>query len=182
MIQRMIRASRLDRMLYREVAADPKEMTQAVLVILLVAIASGIGTGTAGIFTGGAARGALGFFAGIIGVFISWVFWSYITYAVGRYAFEADTSPGAMMRAIGFAQSPAVLNILGGIPCVGGLLAAVVVVWTLVASFIAVRETLRLDNTRTLIAVVAGFIVALMIFAFVYAVFGAAGSMFGVFG
>ena len=175
MIQRMIRASRLDRMLYREVAADPKEMTQAVLIVVLVAIISGLGAGSAGIFSGDFGRGALGFFVGVVSVLIRWVFWSYVTYAVGRYAFEVDKTPGAVMRAIGFAQSPAVLNIFSGLPGIGDLIAVVVLLWSLVASFVATREALRLDNTRTLIAVVVGFIAVLMILAFLYAAFG----MFG---
>ena len=105
MIQRMIRAARLDKMVFREVAADPKEMTQAIIVILLVALATGIGEGSAGIFSRDFGQGVVGLISGIISVFVSWVLWSYVTYAVGKYAFEVETTPGAVMRAIVFRWS-----------------------------------------------------------------------------
>ena len=182
MLQRMIRAARLDKKLYRAVAAQKGEMTEAILVILLVALATGIGTGSAGIFSRDFGHGVEGLVSGIISVFVSWVLWSYVTFAVGKYAFEVDTTPGAVMRSIGFAQSPAVLNIFGGLPIIGPWISGIALLWSLVASFVATREVLRLDDTRTLVAVVTGFIVVLMIAVLLYTVFGPAASLFGGIG
>ena len=52
-----------------------------------------------------------------------------------------------MMRTLGFAQSPGVFRILGGVPGVGPLVLFIVSVWMLVAMVIAVRQAL--DYTTT---------------------------------
>ena len=56
MLERMIRAARLSPQLYEEVEADTSATSQAMMVVALVAVATGIGTagaaGVAGLFTG----------------------------------------------------------------------------------------------------------------------------------
>jgi hypothetical protein len=44
MLDRVIRAARLDASLYEEVEADPSSMGQAMTVVVLASIAGGIGT------------------------------------------------------------------------------------------------------------------------------------------
>jgi hypothetical protein len=55
-----------------------------------------------------------------------------------------------MLRVIGFAFAPQALGI---VPCLG---TAIGFVWTCVAGFIAVRQGLDLDNTKTLITIGIG--------------------------
>ena len=76
--QRMFRAARFDGQLYDELAADPKATGQAFLVVLLVALATGIGSiGNAG---WAAARGLPG---GLVLAFIGWAVGAYLAYAIG---------------------------------------------------------------------------------------------------
>ena len=58
MLERMIRAARLSPQLYEEVEADTGATSQAMMVVVLVAVATGIGTTGAG--------GAVGLLSGIV--------------------------------------------------------------------------------------------------------------------
>ena len=142
---RMIGAAKLDAGIYEEVEADGTATRQAMGVVLMSSLAAGIGT---------LALGA-GVIAGAVAALLSWVIWAYLTYLIGtRLLSEPQTQAdmGQLMRTLGFAQSPGVLRIFGGVPVIGPLVLGVVSVWMLVAMVIAVRQAL--DYTTTWRAVV----------------------------
>jgi hypothetical protein len=96
-----------------------------------------------------------GVIAGAVAALLSWVIWAFLTYLIGtRLLPEPQTQAdmGQMMRTLGFAQSPGVLRLFGGIPGIGPLVLGIVSVWMLVAMVIAVRQAL--DYTTTWRAVV----------------------------
>ena len=64
---RMLRAAKLDAQLYEEVEADKEATGQATAVVLLSALAAGIGT-----FSNG---GLLGIVGGALGGLIGWYVW-----------------------------------------------------------------------------------------------------------
>jgi hypothetical protein len=49
---------------------------------------------------------------------------------------------GEVARTVGFAQSPGVLRVLGVIPILGDFIRAIVDVWVLIATVVAVRQAL----------------------------------------
>jgi len=65
-----------------------------------------------------------------------------------------------VLRTIGFAHSPGVLNILGFIPILGGLIGLVVGIWTLVATIVAMRQALDFDTTKAVLTAIIGAIPA----------------------
>jgi len=75
LIQRMIRAAKLDVTLYEEVEADPSTMGQAVAVVVLSSVAAGIGTMSVG--------GLRGLLVLTLMALASWYAWAYITYFIG---------------------------------------------------------------------------------------------------
>ena len=79
MLERMIRAARLSPQLYEEVEADTGATSQAMIVVVLVAVATEIGTTGAG--------GAVGLFSGIVFGLLSWVVWAYVTLYRGHLPF-----------------------------------------------------------------------------------------------
>ncbi|HLZ26017.1 MAG TPA: Yip1 family protein [Chloroflexota bacterium] len=161
-VNRMMRAARLEVPLYEEVEADLTATNQALLVVVIVAVASGIGGAVAGGIIGGLVRG-------LLTALIGWAVWSYALYFVGTRFFGGTATYGEMLRTLGFAQSPGVLYILGVIPVVGGIVAIVAFIWTLVTSFIATRQALDVDNTKTVFTILIAFVA----FAIVYAILGA---------
>ena len=75
MIKRMIGAAKLDTAIYEEVEADTSATQQALTVVVLVALATGIGTFGSG--------GPLGLVVGIVAGIGLWALWAWVTYFVG---------------------------------------------------------------------------------------------------
>ena len=75
MLQRMIGAAKLRPETYEEVEADRSATLQALLVVVLVALATGI----ANLGSGSIAGLLVGIVVGILG----WAFWAWVTYLVG---------------------------------------------------------------------------------------------------
>lgn len=169
LVDRMIRAARLDVQLYEEVEADPGATSQALKVVLLVGLASGIGLLALG---GGPRDLVLGVFGGII----QWAVWAYVTYLIGTRMLPTPVTHatwGQLARTTGFAQSPGVLKILGFIPLIGGVIFFGAAIWQFVAMVIAVRQALDFESTWRAVGVVAiGFVIFLVINIFFATIFG----------
>jgi hypothetical protein len=168
-VNRMMRAARLEVPLYEEVEADLTATNQALLVVVLVAVASAIGSGIAGASTGGVV-GRLVF--GLLSALIGWAVWSYVVYFVGTRFFHGTATYGELLRTLGFAESPSVLLIFSFIPVLGAILALVVGIWTLVTSFIATRQALDIDNTKTVFTIIIGVIALIVVIAVISLVVG----------
>jgi hypothetical protein len=171
--ERMIRAAKLDVALYEEVEADREALGQALTVVILSSVASGIGAiGTIGL---------KGLIFGTITALVSWFIWAYLTYAIGtKLLAEPQTKAdiGELLRTIGFSSSPGVLRVLAIIPMLGIIINLVCAVWMLVAMVIAVRQALDYESTWRAIAVcIIGFFVQLIVFAIFFQMFGGEGSL-----
>ena len=98
---RMMRAAKLDVSLYEEVEADKTATGQAMTVVILYSVASGIGAiGTIGL---------KGLLFGTIGALVGWFIWAYLTYTIGtKLLAEPQTKAdiGELLRTIGFSSSP----------------------------------------------------------------------------
>lgn len=159
LVNRMIRAAKLDVSLYEEVEADKSALGQAAVVVLLSSVAAGIGAvdelGAGGIVT-----------TALLSL-VAWVIWAFLTYIIGTKLLptpETKTDLGEMMRTIGFSSSPGVLNILGVIPFLGQFVAIIVGIWGFVAMVIAVRQALDYTSTWRAVGVCAiGFVVYIII-------------------
>jgi hypothetical protein len=172
----MLRAARIDTALYNEVEADTTATQQALTVVVLVALASGIGAALSGAFHQ-AGNGAVvgGLIGGIVSELVGWAVWSWFAYWVGTRLFGGTATYGELLRTLGFAYAPGVLLILRFIPFLGGLIAFVVAIWRLVTSYVATREALDLDNGRTIATIIVGFIAYLIVVGIIVAVLAAIG-------
>ena len=166
MVDRMIRASRLDVHIFEEVEADTSATRQALSVVVLVALATGIASlGSTGLS---------GLFVGVAIAIAGWAIWAWIVYLIGTKILPSHTTHanwGQLARTVGFAQSPGIFRVFGVVPVVGLIIFLVVSIWMLVAMVIAVRQALDYTSTWRAIAVVLlGFIpyVLLMSVAIAY--------------
>ncbi len=183
LVNRMVRAARLDVTLYEEVEADETATGQAALVVLVVGLVGG--------FHPAARPTAAMLIAGMIGggiaALLGWVIWAYLAYWIGTRLFAGTATPGEMLRTLGFSQSAGVLNVPVwltwlNIPAVSSLfylVAAVVWVWVLVAGVIAVRQALDFSTEKAIFTVLLGWVAEVMIiflvtFVLVALVLGAA--------
>ena len=190
----MLRALRLDPTLYREVSAPGGSTWQAALVLLLAAVSAGLfhGTSTATYWTntwvgwsdidetlGVAKDVATGLAASVTLAHIAaWPIWAAGMWAIGK----GRTAPGGqtpgfrqIARALAFAQAPAIVGGLVGVPLsVGGLVQgdttllglelflglfadlvwSAVRVTVLIGTYLAVREVLGLSGGRALGALI----------------------------
>jgi len=167
-IDRMVRASKLDVSVYEEVEADKGAMGQAAAVVVLSSVAAGIGS--LGVF------GIQGLIYMTFGALVGWLIWAFLTFIIGTKLLpepQTKTDMGEMLRTIGFSSSPGVLRILGVIPVIGGIINFVVGIWMLVAMIIAVRQALDYKSTWRAVGVcLIGFIVYFVIMLFIFRLIG----------
>ncbi len=163
MMDRMMRAARLDVKLYEEVEADLTATNQALLVVVIVALAQGIGSALGG-------NGVGSLVGGIVMALVGWAIWSFVAYIVGTRLFKGTATYGEVLRTTGFGYTPGILGILSFVPLLGGLAVLVGSIWSLVAGFIGLRQALDLDTGNTLATVVISLIVMLIVMALLLAV------------
>lgn len=166
--QRMIGAARLDVSTYEEVEADSSALRQAMLVVVLSAVAAGIG--------GIGESGIKGPIAGALGALVGWYLWAALSWLIGTKLLpepQTQADIGQLLRTTGFSASPGILRVLGFIPLLGGLIQLVAAVWMLVAMVVAVRQALDYKGTgRAVLVCVIGFAIYLAVAAAVALVFG----------
>jgi hypothetical protein len=172
---RMIRAARLETSLYNEVEADLNATPQALTVVVVTALAGGIGAALGQALAGRPTGVVGGLIGGVIAELLGWLVWSYVMYLVGTRVFHGTATYGELLRTLGFATSPGVLLVLRFIPVLGGLIALIVGIWRIVAGFIAVREALDLDNGNTVATIIVGIIAYLVVLLVVALVLAAVG-------
>lgn len=175
---RIMGVFKLDANTFEAIEHDQNATVQAAVVVTIIALISGIGQVIGNIISGASVVAIIGGFIGaILTAFIGWAVWSGVVYLVGTNLFQGEADYGEMLRVIGYAYAPQVLGI---IPCLGVIVG---LVWTLAASFIAIRQGLDLDNTKTAITVVIAFVVTLIIYfvigLIIGVVFGGAAALGG---
>ena len=167
MIDRMIRAAKLDIHLYEEVEADKGALGQAMGVVVLASIAGGVG--------GGSQTGLSGVFVGTIGALIGWLIWAGLTYLIGTKILpepQTRADLGEMLRTIGFASSPGLIRLLGLIPGTRGIVLIVSGIWMLVAMIIAVRQALDYKSTLRAVGVcIIGWLIQGLVLLLVFQLF-----------
>jgi hypothetical protein len=159
MVDRMIRAAKLDAQLYEEVEADKGTLGQAMGVVVLASIAAGVGSGALG--------GFFGFFIGTAGALFSWFIWAALTYFIGTRILPEPTTRadiGELLRTTGFSSSPGLIRVLGLVPGFTAIVFLVSGVWMLAAMIIAVRQALDYQSTLRAVGVcIIGWIVQVVV-------------------
>lgn len=168
-VQRMVGAARLDAATYEEVEADTRANGQALAVVVLSALAAGIG---------GLAERGHGIFVGLIIALFAWVIWAFLIWLIGVKMLpepETRSDVGELLRTTGFAATPGILRVFGAVPLLGVVVNVVVWVWMLATMVVAARQALDYKSTgRAVLVCVIGFAVQ-MAAAFLFgALMGAA--------
>ncbi len=148
MLARIVGVFKLDVNVFEEIEHNTSLTLTAAIIVALVALINGVGNVFWRLIFGGNLLG--GFFGPVLYTFLGWILWSALTWFVGTRFFKGQADLTEMMRVIGFAFLPLFLSI---IPCVGSVIGGI---WALIAGFIAVRQGLDLDNTKTFLTIVVG--------------------------
>jgi hypothetical protein len=168
----MIGAAKLEVPIYEEVEHDPNAIGQAMGVVALAAVASGIGS------LGG---GSVGFVTGIVSALVGWFLWSAIIFLVGTKLMpepQTKADLGQLLRTLGFAASPGVLNVLAIVPFFGWLVRIGVMAWQIVATVVAVRQALDYQTAgKAVVVCLIGWVFAMMV-GFVFGALGLTAALF----
>lgn len=166
-VNRIIRAARLDVNLYEEVENDKDALNQAMVVVILSSTAAGI-----------ANLGRMGIGGIVIGIIVSligWFVWAFLTYVIGTKLLpepQTSSNPGELLRTIGFSSAPGLIRVIGIIPALAKPVFLIAAIWMLAAMVIAVRQALDYKSTWRAIGVcVIGWIIQLLIIALMLSVF-----------
>ena len=155
MIQRMLGAALLNPKAFEAVEADQSATKQALVIVVLASIATGIGTPNATI-------GIATTISAVLLAIIGWALWAWITYFVGTKILptpETHANWGQLARTLGYAQSPGLLKVFGFVPVIGPIVFFLATVWQLFAAIIAIRQALDYTSTWRSVGVAAiGFI------------------------
>lgn len=164
--ERIIRALRLDANLFEEVERDRNATGQALTVVVIAAISSGI-----------ASLLALEFLTAILAVplaFLAWVVGSYFAYIVGTSLFktpETRTSLGECLRVLGFAQAPGIFSFITFVPILGALAALVIGIWTFIAGVIGIRQAMEFSTLRAVGTVLVSAVIQAIVLGILFLIF-----------
>lgn len=172
LIERVLGVLKLDVNTYEAIEADESATTQAALVVAIVAVVGGLVGGAISAAFDGSFIGT--FISTLISAFIGWFVWSIVTYFVGTMLFGGKADLGQMLRVLGFAQAP---GILAAIPICGAFVGWI---WTLVCTFIAIRQGLDLDNTKAALTAVVAFIAVFVVSLIIGGILAAIGLTVGI--
>lgn len=181
MFERIIGFLKLDVNTIEAVEADENATVQAAIVVGIVAILAAVGA-FFGAQAGNAILDNLGQFSevdipfevpaispigaalnALIGAFVAWAVWSALTYLIGTRMFGGQATMGEMLRVIGFAQAPRLLNVFSFVPCLGAIIVFIAWIWSLAVGFVAIRQGLDLDNGKTAITIILSFVGAILV-------------------
>ncbi len=138
LIERMLRAIRLDPSLYGEVIQQPEALSQTIRIVIISGISAGIGSLGRG--------GVMGALIVSIGAIISWVIWAYFVMAFGMKVMpesEVIVNQGDFFRAIGFSSAPGVIRVLGIVPYLYFISVFIGHIWMIVSMVVAVKQVLN---------------------------------------
>ncbi len=150
MVERILGVLKLDVATFESIEHDQNAMSEAAIVVAVVAVLGGIGN----FFN----NGVTGLIFGVVAAFITWILWSAVVFFVGTKLFEGEADMGEMLRVMGYAQAPGALNVLAFIPVLGFLIGFVALLWSLVVGVIAIRQGLDISTGKAVITAVIGFI------------------------
>ncbi len=153
MLDRLMRAIRLDSKFYRQAADSPTLSGEAALVAVGVALLAALG----GALT--SARPVVMLLVELAnGLVFGWLLWALISFLVGT-ALGGRSGVGEMARVLAYASAPRLLGVFGFIPCVGWAFSLAGWLLSLVAGIIAIRESMEFGTGRAVVTAIIGWLV-----------------------
>lgn len=159
-LQRLMGASVLDAATYESIEADRSITGQAMLVVLLSALAAGVGARGFG-----SPWSQVPAFAAI--ALLAWAAWALLTYEIGARLLpgrETRADVSELLRTIGFSAAPGLLRVIGVVPALTTPVFVLSAVWMLLAMVVAVRQALDYTSImRALVVCGLGWVLTLAV-------------------
>ena len=164
----MVRAALLDGKLYEHVSTARGTGLQAIVVLVLVVCARGVGK--VGVEGGGWVTFLLGVFLGLVW----WTIFTLVGYVIAAMIQPNEGRPrqAQLARLVAFAQAPGVLWLLGLIPRLGFPIVNAVVVWQLVATAFAFQHALGDRSSQGILKSIGITVAGLVVWVMIQVIFG----------
>jgi hypothetical protein len=159
---RILGVVKLQEPAYSEIKRDASALNQAVVVVLLSALATNVWV--AAFAPNGLVR-ALG---GVVLAVVAWLLFGTLAWWLGTRWFAPRWAPPDLRRVLtltGFATAPSLLNILGFVPLIGWLILMIASIWSLLTAYTAVRVGLAADERNGLAATFIAYLANALLFA-----------------
>lgn len=163
LIARAIGAATLDGSAYETIEHDRRATGQALLVVLASSLAAGIGAG-------GPRPGTLIALSAI--ALATWLAWALLIQQIGGRLMRIPGTAvdfGQLVRTVGFAAAPGVLQLLAVYPGTAPLVFAVSWIWMFVAMVLAVQHALDYPGVLRAAAVCGVALLLILVMAFAIA-------------
>lgn len=146
LFRRILAAAFLQRAVYDEVADDRYATGQAAAVICLAAIAQR----SVLISYLTQAIGAWALLVAMIFGLLRWLIFTTVAYSIGRLVVGRECSYRRLLRCLGFAGAPGILNALAFLVGHDVLIRLLVALWLIAATVVGVRSALRIGLGRAI--------------------------------
>jgi O-antigen ligase len=113
--------------------------------------------------------------AGVLASVVFWALFALFAYLVGVHILKGPQTAatfGEVLRALGCSYAPSIFAILGLIPGIGYLIVFIVGLWSLIASVIALRQSVEVSTGRAVAIAVVAFLAMVVVLAVVATIFG----------
>ena len=160
---RLMGAAMLDGGTYEQIESDRRANWQAVAVVVMASVAAGFGAHME-------VWGGLGGFVRVSAIsLVAWIAWAVLALQIGSRVLpqrQTRSDTGEMMRTLGFATAPGILQVFGMIPGVQAPVLAITSLWMFAAMVVALKHALDYTSLGRALAVCAIAAVIVLVFAF----------------
>jgi hypothetical protein len=149
---RLMGAAALDGDAYEGIEADTHVTVQAALTVLLASLAAGIGS------LGWRSDAGGTFLLVSVVALVTWVAWAMLTFQIGAHLLpepQTEVTLGQMLRTIGFAAAPGLLQVFAIFPRMTAIVFTATSVWMFAAMVVGVRHALDYRSTGRALVVCA---------------------------
>lgn len=150
---RIFRAATLDQKVYSEIFADYRATGQSLIVVLSVAIATGLGAldeeGLSGVRL---------LPAGIFLATLSWIVGGALAYTLGKFLLSRPSDGvtfTSVARSIGYAQAPGIFRIFGVLPGLGPAVLITTLAWQFLTTVIAIKQSFGFSSHWKAVGIMA---------------------------
>jgi hypothetical protein len=176
--RRALGAAKLDSRVLREIRDDSRAISQALVVVLLAAVAGAIGL----VADTGLSEFLLLLVAQVSFAIGGWIVFGAAADFVGTKLIPSartGVSVGQVLRTVGYADAPGLLAAFAIIPAIGLFVAIVGLVWVIVAQVVALRTTFETTTSHAIaIALIAGVLTVVVLVAGILLLAAAGVSVF----
>ena len=166
MLKVVVRAALFDGTVFAEIGEEPEDMFRALGVVLVAAIAFGLGIRSViDVAPGGdnTIDPNLAMFVVISTIVTSWAVWSGMVWLLGTKLFGGKAGYRGLLRTLGICYGPMVFWLFLNIPAAGPLLSTAAHIWILAVGVLAVRQAQDIAWGKASISASIGWLWALVI-------------------